>query len=216
MIAIDPGIEKYVLNHTSPEEPLLAELNRKTHVKTVHPQMLAGHLQGKILEFISHMIRPRNILEIGTFTGYSAICLAKGLQTGGELVTMEKDEEILPFAEEYINKSGLQDRIRLVAGNAREFIPGPPEHYDLVYIDAEKNEYLEYFDLVFPKVKHGGFILADNVLWGGKVLEGTDKTDHFTTGIIDFNKKVREDDRVEQLILPVRDGIMLIRKSETS
>ena len=124
MLSLDPDIEKYVLEHTSPEEPVLAELNRKTHVRTVHPQMLAGHLQGKILEFISLMIQPKNVLEIGTFTGYSSICLAKGLLPGGKLITMEKDEEILPFAREFIEKSGMQDRIQLVAGNAREFIPG--------------------------------------------------------------------------------------------
>jgi len=212
MIAVDPNIEKYVLDHTSPEEPLLAELNRKTHVRTVHPQMLAGHLQGKILEFISQMIRPQNVLEIGTFTGYSSICLAKGLQPGGKLITMEKDEEILPFAREYIQKSDVGDRIQLVAGNAKEFIPGPMNYYDLVYLDAEKDEYLDYYELVMPKVKTGGFILADNVLWGGKVLELNNKTDHFTSGIVAFNRKIKEDDRVEQLILPVRDGIMLIRK----
>lgn len=212
MIIIDPGIEKYVLEHTTPEEPLLAELNRKTHVRTVHPQMLAGHLQGKILEFISQMIKPENVLEIGTFTGYSSICLAKGLQSGGKLITMEKDEEILPFAREYIQKSDVSDRIQLVAGNAKEFIPGPPEYYDLVYLDAEKDEYIDYYELVLPKVKTGGFILADNVLWGGKVLEVNENTDHFTSGIVAFNRKIKDDDRVEQLILPVRDGIMLIRK----
>ena len=212
MITIDPGIEQYVLDHCSPEAPLLAELNRKTHVRTVHPQMLAGHLQGKILEFISHMIRPRNILEIGTFTGYSSICLAKGLQPGGKLITMEKDEEILPFAREYIQKSEVGGSIQLISGNAREFIPGPPEYYDLVYLDAEKDEYIDYYELVLPKVKTGGFILADNVLWGGKVLELNEKTDHFTSGIVAFNRKIKEDDRVEQIILPVRDGIMVIRK----
>ena len=212
MIAINPDIEKYVLDHTTPEEPLLAELNRKTHVRTVHPQMLAGHLQGKILEFISQMVRPRNVLEIGTFTGYSSICLAKGLQQGGKLITMEKDEEILPFAREYIQKSDMGDSIQLVAGNAKEFIPGPPNYYDLVYLDAEKDEYIDYYELVLPKVKTGGFILADNVLWGGKVLELNEKSDHFTSGIVAFNRKIKDDDRVEQLILPVRDGIMLIRK----
>ena len=212
MLSLDPDIEKYVLEHTSPEEPVLAELNRKTHVRTVHPQMLAGHLQGKILEFISLMIQPKNVLEIGTFTGYSSICLAKGLLPGGKLITMEKDEEILPFAREFIEKSGMQDRIQLVAGNAREFIPGPPDYFDLVYIDAEKDEYKDYYELVLPRVKSGGFILADNVLWGGKVLKINNKTDHFTRGIIAFNKKISDDRRVEQLILPVRDGIMIIRK----
>ena len=212
MLLIDPEIEKYVIDHTTTEEALLAELNHKTYTKTVHPQMLAGHLQGKILEFISQMIRPENILEIGTFTGYSSICLAKGLQKGGKLISMEKDEEILPFAAEYIRKSGLEKSIQLISGDAREFIPGPPNYYDLVYLDAEKNEYVDYYELVLPKVKTGGFILADNVLWGGKVLKKNDESDHFTSGIVAFNSKIKEDARVEQLILPVRDGIMIIRK----
>jgi caffeoyl-CoA O-methyltransferase len=212
MLSDDPDIGKYVTDHTTPEEPLLAELNHKTHIKTVHPQMLAGHLQGKILEFISQMIRPENILEIGTFTGYSSICLAKGLRKGGKLISMEKDEEILPFAAEYIQKSGLEKSIQLISGDAKEFIPGPLNYYDLVYLDAEKDEYLDYYELVLPKVKAGGFILADNVLWGGKVLKKDDKSDQFTRGIVAFNSVIREDDRVEQLILPVRDGIMIIRK----
>ena len=212
MISLNPDIEKYILDHTTPEEPILAELNRKTYIKTVHPQMLAGHLQGKILEFISHMIQPENILEIGTFTGYSSICLAKGLLPGGKLITMEKNEEILPFAREYIERSGMDDRIQLVAGDAREFIPGPPDYFDLVYLDAEKDEYLDYYELVLPRVQPGGFILADNVLWGGKVVKSTDKTDHSTRGMVTFNRKIRDDGRVEQLILPVRDGIMIIRK----
>ena len=212
MLSLDPDIERYVLDHTTPEEPLLAELNRKTYVRILNPQMLAGHLQGKFLEFISHMIRPEHILEIGTFTGYSSICLAKGLRPGGKLISMEKDEEILHFAREYIEKSGMGDRIQVVAGDAREFIPGPPDYYDLAYLDAEKDEYLDYYELVLPRVKAGGFILADNVLWSGKVLKITDKTDYSTRGIIAFNRKIRDDVRVEQLILPIRDGIMMIRK----
>lgn len=215
MNLIDPEIESYILDHTSPEEPLLAELNRRTHVSTVHPHMLAGHLQGKILEFISRMIHPEHILEIGTFTGYSAICLAKGLAPGGRLITLEKNEEILPFAKEYIERSGMGDRIKLVAGDAKSFIPGPPDYYGLVYLDAEKDEYPDYYEQVLPKVKPGGFILADNVLWGSKVLEKMKKSDNFTGGILAFNRKVGEDERVEQVILPVRDGIMIIRKKDT-
>jgi predicted O-methyltransferase YrrM len=158
------------------------------------------------------MIRPEHIIEIGTFTGYSSICLAKGLVPGGQLITMEKDEEILAFAGEYIEKSGLSDRIRLVAGDAKTYIPGPPEFYDLAYLDAEKDEYLDYYEQVLPKMKSGGFILADNVLWGGKVLGKKKKSDNFTGGILAFNEKISKDPRVEQVILPVRDGIMIIRK----
>jgi predicted O-methyltransferase YrrM len=212
MIKLDPGLEQYLLDHTSPEDPLLAELNRETWVKTVHPQMIAGHIQGKILEMISHMIRPARILEIGTFTGYSSICLAKGLVENGRLYTIEKDDEITEFASSYIERSGLSERITLLTGDARNLLTGLDEIFDLAYLDAEKNEYLEYFELVMPKLRTGGFILADNVLWGGKVLEVPESGDHFAHGILAFNESVRRDPRVEQVILPVRDGIMLIRK----
>ncbi len=208
----ETGIERYILNYTTPEDPLLAELNRNTWVRTVHPQMIAGHLQGSILGMISHMIRPERILEIGTFTGYSSICLARGLAKEGHLFTIEKDDEITDFARTYIQKSGLTDRISLLTGDAREIIPGMDETFDLVYLDAEKDEYLDYYKLVFPKLRKGGFILADNVLWGGKVLEGPESDDHFTKGILAFNAAIRKDPLVEQVILPVRDGIMLIRK----
>ncbi|MCK4750616.1 MAG: class I SAM-dependent methyltransferase [Bacteroidales bacterium] len=191
---------------------MLAEINRSTWVKTVHPQMIAGHLQGKILEMISLMINPRRILEIGTFTGYSSICLAKGLSEDGHLYTIEKDDEITEFAGSYIQRSGLSDRITLLTGDAREIVPGMDESFDLVYLDAEKDEYLDYYSLVFPKLRSGGFILADNVLWGGKVLEAPEAGDHFTKGILAFNETIRKDTLVEQVILPVRDGIMLIRK----
>ena len=208
----DARLEQYILDHTSPEDPVLAELNRETWVRTVHPQMLAGHLQGKILEMISRMIRPSRILEIGTFTGYSSICLAKGLAENGQLITIEKDDEITVFAEKYISRSGMADSITMLTGDAREIIPGLEDIFDLVYLDAEKDEYLDYYELVFPKVTAGGFILADNVLWGGKVIREPENVDHFTSGILAFNKHIRKDKRVEQVILPVRDGIMLMRK----
>ncbi len=212
MIHSEPGLEKYILEHSSPEDPLLAELNRETWVKTVHPQMIAGHLQGKLLEMISHMIRPSRILEIGTFTAYSSICLARGLAEEGQLITIERDDEITGLAENYIRKSGLAEKITLLTGDARDIIPGMDESFDLVYLDAEKDEYLDYYELVFPKLRKGGFILADNVLWGGKVLDTPESGDQFTRGILDFNEAIRKDDRVEQIILPVRDGVMLIRK----
>ena len=212
MINLEPGLEKYILDHTSPEDPLLAELNRNTWVRTVHPQMIAGHLQGKILEMISHMVRPARILEIGTFTGYSTICLAKGLAEGGHLYTIEKDDEIIEFAGSYIRRSTVADSISLLTGEAMEIIPTLEDGFELVYLDADKDEYIEYYDLVLPKVKKGGFIIADNVLWGGKVLETPASGDHFTRGISAFNDLIRKDARVEQVILPVRDGIMVIRK----
>lgn len=208
----DTRLEQYILDHTSPEDPVLAELNRETWVRTIHPQMLAGHLQGKILEMVSQMIRPSRILEIGTFTGYSSICLAKGLARDGKLISIERDDEIIPFAEKYITRSGSAGSINLMCGDARKIIPGLDDVFDLVYLDAEKDEYLEYYELVFPKVTAGGIILADNVLWGGKVIEETGNGDHFTSGILAFNEHIRKDERVEQVIMPVRDGIMLIRK----
>ena len=208
----DARLEQYILDHTSPEDPVLAELNRETWVRTVHPQMLAGHLQGKILEMISRMIRPSRILEIGTFTGYSSICLAKGLAENGQLITIEKDDEITAFAKKYISKSGMADSITLLCGDAKEIIPTLNDSFELVFLDAEKDEYLDYYELVFPKVTAGGFILADNVLWGGKVIREPENVDHFTSGILAFNEHIRKDKRVEQVILPVRDGIMLMRK----
>jgi predicted O-methyltransferase YrrM len=208
----DPRLEQYILDHTSPEDPILAELNRETWVQTVHPQMLAGHLQGKILEMISYMIQPKRILEIGTFTGYSSICLAKGLAADGRLITIEKDDEITGFADKYISRSGLTDSITLMTGDAREIIPGLADVFNLVYLDADKDEYLEYYELVFSKVTKGGYILADNVLWGGKVIREPENGDHFTGGILAFNEHIRQDKRVEQLMLPIRDGIMLMRK----
>ena len=212
MIKLDPRLEQYILDHTTAEDPILSELNRETWLRTVHPQMMAGHLQGKILEMVSSMIRPSCILEIGTFTGYSSICLAKGLSEGGKLITIERDDEITGFAQKYIAKSGLSDSIVLMTGDARKILPGLKEKFNLVFLDADKDEYLEYYDLVLPKVSAGGYILADNVLWGGKVLQEAATGDHFTGGILAFNEHVRQDNRVEQVILPVRDGIMLIRK----
>lgn len=212
MIPLDSRLEQYILDHTSPEDPLLGELNRTTWVRTVHPQMIAGPLQGKILEMISRMIAPVRILEIGTFTAYASICLAKGLAKGGHLFTVEKDDEITGLACRYIEKSGLSNRITLLHGDAREIVPAMNEVFDLVYLDAEKDEYLDYYEAVFPKLRTGGFLLADNVLWGGKVLEVPGPGDPFSRGILAFNETIRNDPRVEQAILPVRDGLMLIRK----
>lgn len=208
----DKDIEKYILDHTTPEDPVLEELYRQTHLRFVNPNMVSGHLQGKLLEFISCMIRPENILEIGTFTGYSAICLAKGLREGGRLITIEINDEIAAFTQSYFEKAGLSDRIELINGNALEIIPGLDRQFDLVFIDADKRDYSACFSLVTGKVKPGGYILADNVLWGGQVLEKTN--DQQARGIIEFNEMIRKEKGIENLILPVRDGLMIIRKGE--
>lgn len=209
---LDKNIDKYIENHTTPETDLLKALNRATHLKTFYPNMLSGSVQGKFLEMISYMIRPKYILEIGTFTAYSAIALAKGLAKGGKLITLEVNEEMETFAKEYISKSGMDDRIHLMMGNAVEIIQQLSEEFDLVFIDADKEQYVDYYELSIAKLKPGGFILADNVLWNGKVLEDDSKSDKETKGIKAFNDYVKNDKRVEQVMLSVRDGLLLVRK----
>lgn len=206
------NIEEYILNHSDSEDPVLAELNRETNLKILRPRMLSGHLQGKILEMLSKMIRPEKILELGTYTGYSAICLAKGLQENGKLYTIEINDELEDIITKYIDKANLTEKIKLHFGDARTIIPEINEQFDLVFIDADKREYLEYYNLVFDFVRPGGFILADNVLWSGKVIELEEPDDEYTKGIFDFNKFLKSDDRVEKVILPLRDGLTLIRK----
>jgi caffeoyl-CoA O-methyltransferase len=204
-------IEKYMLDYSSPEDPVLEELYRQTHLKFVNPNMSTGHLQGKFLEFISVMIKPSSILEIGTFTGYSAICLARGLKPGGKLITIEINDELKEFASSYFIKAGLESGIIQLTGRAQEIVPGLDQMFDLVYIDGDKREYSEYFNIVIGKVVPGGFIIADNILWGDKVLEKSTK-DPQTRGIIEFNEMIRKQSNIEKVILPVRDGLMLIRK----
>lgn len=204
-------IERYILEHGTPEDPVLEELYRQTHIRFVNPNMVSGHIQGKLLEFISMMIRPKYILEIGTFTGYSAICMSKGLQEGGKLITIEINDEIATFTKSYFEKAGVSHRIDLLNGNALEIIPGLATEFDLVFIDADKRDYCDYFRLVLDKVKPGGFILADNVLWGGQVLE-KDTNDQQSKGIIEFNEMMKNENRIESLILPIRDGLMILRK----
>jgi len=174
--------------------------------------MLSGHLQGKILEMISKMIQPEKILEIGTYTGYSAICLAKGIKKGGKLHTIEINDELEDIVLKYIKKAGLTEVVSNHFGNALEIIPEINEMFDLVFIDGDKREYLKYYHMVFDHVKPGGFILADNVLWSGKVIELDSPDDEYTKGIFDFNEYLKNDSRVEKVILPLRDGLTLIRK----
>jgi predicted O-methyltransferase YrrM len=205
-------IENYILEHIEAEDPILKELDRETHLKVPGARMLSGHLQGQALTMISKMINPLRILELGTFTGYSAICLAKGLQENGKLFTIELDDELREIAQKYFIKSGLDDKIFQLIGFAKEIIPTLSETFDLVYMDADKREYVDYFNLVFDKVRPGGFILADNTIWSGKVLEDTVANDRQTKGIIKFNETVKNDSRIEKVILPLRDGLTIIRK----
>lgn len=203
-------IENYILEHSSVEDPILKELYRQTYIRYVNPNMTSGHIQGRFLEMISKMIRPTYILEIGTFTGYSAICMAKGLKPGGKLITLEINDELNAFSEGFFSRTGLDDKIELINGRAQDLIPGLDYEFDLVFIDGDKREYCEYFRLIKDKVKIGGILIADNVLWGGKVLDEYTK-DPQTRGIIEFNNMISKEPGIENIILPLRDGIMLMR-----
>ena len=205
-------IDKYILNHIEPEDEILKELDRETHLNVAGARMISGHLQGQVLTMFSKIIKPKNILEIGTFTGYSAICLAKGLQENGKLITIEIDDELENMARNYFVKAGFEHKIVQLIGAALEIIPTLNETFDLVFIDAHKPEYSAYYNAVFEKVKNGGFIIADNTLWSGKVLETPAEDDYQTRGIIEFNTMIKNDDRIEKVILPLRDGMTIIRK----
>lgn len=204
-------LEQYLLAHTSPEDPVLEDLYRQTHIRFVNPNMTSGHLQGKFLELISKMINPENILEIGTFTGYSAICLAKGLKPGGKLITIEINDELTSFAGSYFKKAGTDSKITQLTGNALELIPDLKEMFDLVFIDGDKREYSDYYRLIIGKVKPGGYIIADNVLWGGKAIEN-DTSNSQTRGVIEFNDMISKQKNIENVMLPLRDGLTIIRK----
>lgn len=198
-------LEQYILNHIDEEGEFLKKLNRDTHVNILRPRMLSGHLQGRILKMICRMIRPNRILELGTFTGYSALCMAESLPTDGELHTIEVDDEIEDFTRSYLEQSPYKDRIYLHIGDAMKIVPTFNKTFDLVFIDADKRHYCEYYDLIFDKIRPGGFILADNTLWDGKVTD-TEARDGQTVGIRKFNDMVAADTRVEKVIVPLRDG----------
>lgn len=208
---MDTKLEHYIIDHISSEDPVLEDLYRQTHLRFVNPNMASGHLQGKMLELLSKMVSPDNILEIGTFTGYSAICLAKGLKTGGKLITIESNDELSEFSNSYFERAGLTSKIISYTGQAQEIIPTIEVNFDLVYIDGDKREYCEYFNIVIDKVRTGGFIIADNVFWGGKALDKVSR-DPQAKGIREFNDMVRDDHRTENVIMPLRDGLMVIRK----
>ena len=209
---IDQKLDDYVCAHTENEPEVLNALNRKTHLTVLRSRMLSGHFQGRLLSMISHMIQPERILEIGTYTGYSAICLAEGLTENGKLTTIDINEELEDIAREFIQKANLESKIEYIIGDAMQIVPQLDEQFDLVFIDADKKNYCNYYHLVFDKVKPGGYILADNVLWSGKVVEDYEALDSETKIIMDYNKMVHEDPRVQEILLPIRDGLMLARK----
>lgn len=209
---IDEVLDQYVCNHTSPENQLLAKLNRETHLKVMQPRMLSGHFQGRVLSMLSKMIRPERILEIGTYTGYSALCLAEGLTETGKLITIDINAQLEPFVRDYFATSEFNSKIDFRIANALELIPQLDELLDLVFIDADKLNYINYYNLVFDNVRTGGYILADNVLWSGKVTGDYEKLDKDTRLLMDFNQMVQEDERVENVLLPIRDGVMIVRK----
>lgn len=209
---MDKKLDKYIRDHSSPEDKVLEDLYRQTNLYVINPNMASGHLQGKTLEMISYMICPERILEIGTYTGYSAICLSRGLKSGGKLHTIEVNDELHEMSSRYFALAGVADKVALHIGRAQEVIPALPFTFDLVFIDGDKREYCEYFNLVFDKVRNGGFIIADNVLWGGKIEDKDALKDPQTRGVIEFNEMIRKDQRVDKVVLPLRDGIMIIRK----
>jgi len=205
-------LEQYVEEHTANESDVLADLNRTTWSKVLQPRMLSGHLQGRVLSTFSHMIKPKYILEVGTYTGYSALCLAEGLQDGGKLHTIDINEEMEDMVKSYTDKAGMNDKIEFHVGNALEIIPELDLPWDIVFIDADKENYSNYYDLVIDRMPSGSYIIADNVLWSGKVLEETDPKDEETKALKAYNEKVMADERVENVLFPVRDGLMVCRK----
>jgi len=205
-------VNNYILNHIDEESELLARLNRDTHVNLLQPRMLSGHLQGRILKMFCRMLRPEKILEIGTYTGYATLCMAEALSDTGIIHTIEIDDELEDFILKYFNQSEDKDKIKLHIGDALKIIPELNETFDLVFIDADKRLYSEYYDLVFDKVRQGGMIIADNTLWDGKVLETPHPSDKQTIGIQQFNDKIAKDKRIEKVIIPLRDGITLMIK----
>lgn len=209
---ISKDLSDYCENNTSPESDVLAKLNRETHLKVVSPRMLSGHLQGRFLSFISKLQQPKLIVEIGTYTGYSALCLAEGLAKNGKLISIDVNEETSSFAKSFIAKTEYANQIELVLADAKEFVKTINEPIDLVFIDADKKNYLVYYQLIIDKIKSGGLIIADNVLWSGKITMPEKDMDRETLALHQFNQFVQQDNRVENMLLPIRDGLMLVRK----
>lgn len=210
---IDPALLTYCEEHSSEEDNLLKKITRETQAKVMMPRMISGHLQGKMLELFTKMQNPKTILEIGTYTGYSGICMARGLDKGGKLITLDINDELETMVRGFFEESGLVDQIDYRLGNALEIIPTLSGPFDMVFIDADKSNYAKYYELVIDKMNPGGIILADNVLWSGKILvEEGKKIDKDTQAILDFNSMIQNDPRVENALLPIRDGVMMARK----
>lgn len=204
--------DEYILSHIDEEGALLSALNRDAHVNLLRPRMLSGHLQGRVLKMFCRMLHPRRVLEIGTYTGYATLCMAEGLEDDALIHTVEINDEMEDFIMKYLSRSPHKNKIRLHIGDVMDILPELDETFDLVFIDADKRLYSDYYDLVFPKVRRGGLILADNTLWDGKVLVEPHPSDKQTAGILRFNDKIKDDARVEKVILPLRDGLTMIWK----
>jgi caffeoyl-CoA O-methyltransferase len=204
-------IDNYVVNHSQQEPEILQELSKETWQKVLNPRMLSGAFQGRILSMISKLIRPTSILEIGTYTGYSALCLAEGMSSEGKIITIDKNEELETLQNKYFQKSGYRNQIEQRVGNALNIIPKIDRKFDLVFIDADKSNYINYFHLIIDKMNSGGIILSDNVLWSGKIVEALDPKDIDTTVLLAYNKLLNSDDRIETVLLPIRDGLTISR-----
>lgn len=208
---ISPQLEDYVAGHSQQEPELLAQLNRETHLKIMQPRMLSGHLQGRVLAMLSKLISPTAILEIGTYTGYATLCLAEGLAPGGTIDTLDNNEELFDFQRKYFDRSPWGAQIHQHLGQALDIIPTLDKTFDLVFIDADKENYPNYYELIVPKMRKGGIILSDNVLWSGKVLEDVKPNDKSTLTLLEYNKRLARDPRVETVLLPIRDGLTVSR-----
>ncbi|SCY71349.1 O-methyltransferase [Flavobacterium caeni] len=208
---ISEALENYVANHSQDEPELLARLNRETHQKVLQPRMLSGHLQGRVLSMLAKIIRPENILEIGTYTGYATLCMAEGLAPGGTIDTLDNNEELFDFQRKYFDQSNWGAQIVQHLGQALEILPGLDKKYDLVFIDADKENYINYFHAIVPMMNPGGIILSDNVLWSGKVLDEVKPNDKSTKVLLEYNELLKNDPRVETVLLPIRDGLTLSR-----
>jgi len=208
---LSEALENYIKDHSENEPELLQQLTRETHLKVIQPRMITGHFQGRVLSMLSKLIHPKNILEIGTYTGYSAICLAEGLAKDGQLHTIDVNEELYELQRKYFDKSDFGSQITQHTGDAIEIIPNLDVEFDLVFIDAEKKSYDAFFEAAIQKTKPGSIILSDNVLWSGKVIGPLNRKDVATKALLDYNKKLKEDQRIETVLLPIRDGITLCR-----
>ena len=208
---ISKKLIEYISENSSKEPEILAKLNKETYQKVLQPRMLSGHIQGRFLSMISKIKSPSCILEIGTYTGYGTLCLAEGLSNGGKIFTIDRNEELLKIQNKYFEMSGKRDKIIQLTGNAKDILENLDESYDMVFIDADKENYIEYFNLVSERLNNNGIIISDNVLWSGKVLNSPSKNDEETNILIEFNKTLNEDERFETIILPIRDGLSISR-----